>query len=568
VLYSLDGATEPVTDLPCTGKPFVAQDEDGRMHVVWSSDTVLDVLGQATSQDVIYESIRRGDRWSDPAIVARFDEPGPYGTVSDRGGLLHMAWVSRAGRGPVHYALQNQYDCDPTSLTGVERIMYGVATEGGYRPSDDIIPFCGNRYDMMLFTPNVDPAFSDREPTTNGAYDDYVELAKKAEYEVLFATMAYKDAVNHDSSGAVFADGVYQLYQQVKANPEKYPRGMLVRIMLGNSPPIDTLEPNSQLWLVLKDLQEAGIEKMIDPEVGWRLEVANYGGAWPHSHVKTLVIDGKMVVASGFNHEYKPLPKNHYSGKGLGDADTGILFTGPIAQHSHRIYDEIWEGSVQRHCDDLTIDRSLWRVTCEDSRGVPTHVPEVMRFYQTGEDSVAFSMFRNSVYGESDEGLVATISSATESVDIAQAMFSMPMICNLNHFFDVCSYSQALPYMEALVDAAENGAHVRLLIQPYPSQSIENVIAMEIINKEALARGLDDRIEVRWFDDFLHAKNALIDDEFLIVGSQNMHYSAFGVPGGLAEYNLGTSDPDAIDQFKRMFEYYWSRGIPTTAPGS
>ena len=35
--------------------------------------------------------------------------------------------------------------------------------------------------------------------------------------------------------------------------------------------------------------------------------------------------------------------------------------------------------------------------------------------------------------------------SATESIEVAQAMFSMPLICNLNYFFQVCSFDQALP---------------------------------------------------------------------------------------------------------------------------
>ena len=65
---------------------------------------------------------------------------------------------------------------------------------------------------------------------------------------------------------------------------------------------------------------------------------------------------------------------------------------------------------------------------------------------------------------------------------------------------------------------------------------------------------------MRFFDDLLHAKNALVDGEFLIIGSQNLHHSAFGTGGGLAEYSLGTSDPEAIEQFKRMFEHYWGRG--------
>ena len=563
-----DGGITTISDSQCEGPPELARDVLGRLHALWYTTEVKDALGGTRDVDVLVESVLADEGWSPPSIVTELVGPGDYEMVEDDLGTLHMAWLQDvSGESAIDYASQIQYVCDERSLTRIEKAVYDVARTRGYRPDADIIPFCGNRYEMMIFTPNVEAEFSDRSPTMNGAYDDYVDLLKEAEYEVLFATMAYKDAKNHDSPGAVLADGVYELYQKVKANPEDYPRGMHVRLLLGNSPPIAEMEVDGQLWLMLKDLQEAGFEKLNDPEVGWKLEVGNYGGAWPHSHVKTMIIDGETVVASGFNHEYKPLPKDHPSGQGLGDADTGIVFSGPIAQQTRRIYEEIWEDATVRHCNDLTLDRRLWRFTCTDSKGVSTDIAEAMRFAPTAEDAVAFSMFRNKVYDESDQQIVAAFESATESVDIAQAMFSMPMYCNLNYFFDVCTFRQAPPYLKALMQAAENGAEVRVLLTPYPIQNIDNNIAMEIFNAEAVLRGLDDHVELRWFDDLLHAKTALIDNMFLIVGSQNLHYSAFGKGGGLSEYSIGTSDPDAIGQFQKMFEHFWERGAEFTTKG-
>jgi cardiolipin synthase len=52
----------------------------------------------------------------------------------------------------------------------------------------------------------------------------------------------------------------------------------------------------------------------------------------------------------------------------------------------------------------------------------------------------------------------------------------------------------------------------------------------------------------------------LIYDEFLVVGSQNLHYSAFG-GGALTEYSLGVTDPQAIEDYQRMFDYMWDRAI-------
>ena len=559
VEYRSEGQTEVVSRLSCQGDPSVAVDGDGRTHVVWRSDQVEDVLGTIRKDNVLYETIGDGESWSEPMIVTRLEAPADHGMVSDAAGNLHLVW---SGMDPaIHYARQQPYACDPGSLSGAEVELYKVARLGGYRPEDDVIPFCQNQYEMMVFTPTVDPAFSDADPTLNGGYDDYAELLQSAEYEALFTTMAYEKAVSQDSPGAVLARGVVDLYEKVKANPKNYPRGMLVRIMLGNSPSpsFDLLELDGGLWYVLNDLQEAGLETMIDPEIGWRLEVGNFAGRWPHSHVKTMIIDGETVVASGFNHEYKPLSKDHPSGKGHGDTDTGLVLTGPVAQHTRRIYDQLWTGAIQRHCPDLTVSEAELRLTCSDSRAVPDHAPEVMRYAPADDEAVAFSMFRNQVYDEADQQLLAAYRAAEKSIDLAQAMFSTELICNLNHFFEVCDFGQALPYMEALMDAAENGAEVRILLTAYPIQSVENVIAMEIFNNEAVERGIARNIEIRMYDDLLHSKSAIIDGEFVIVGSQNLHWSAFGEGVGLSEYSLGVGDPAAAEQYQRFYDYMWER---------
>ncbi|MFA9406229.1 MAG: phospholipase D-like domain-containing protein [Anaerolineales bacterium] len=560
-----DGEVAAISELLCEGPPVMARDSLGRLHALWYTSEITDALGGIRNVDVLVESVLTENGWSPPSIVAELDGPGDYDMVEDDLGALHLAWLQGASaESGIDFASQVQYVCDDSSLTGVEKVVYDVARTGGYRPNTDIIPFCENQYEMMVFTPNVEPEFSDRAPTTNGAYDNYVDLLKEAEYEVLFTTMAFKEAKNHDSPGAVLADGVYELYQKVKANPEDYPRGMHVRLLLGNSPPITEMEVDGQIWLLLKDLQEAGFESMNDPEAGWKMEVANYGGAWPHSHVKTMVIDGETVVASGFNHEYKPLPKDHPSGQGLGDSDSGIVMRGPIAQSTRRVYEEIWEDATVRTCEDLSLPQNLLRFSCEDAKGTYTDVAEAMRYSPADDEATAISMFRNKEYDESDEMIYAAFSSATESIDVSQAMFSMPLICNLNHFFDVCTFNEAPEYLQSLMTAAENGARVRILLSPYPIQNVENLIAMEIFNQEAAARGISDRVEIRWFDDLLHTKNALIDEEFLIIGSQNLHHSAFGEGTGLSEYNIGTSDPDAIVQFQKMFDYFWERGAPFT----
>jgi cardiolipin synthase A/B len=55
-----------------------------------------------------------------------------------------------------------------------------------------------------------------------------------------------------------------------------------------------------------------------------------------------------------------------------------------------------------------------------------------------------------------------------------------------------------------------------------------------------------------------------VDNQLLLIGSQNMHYSSFGTRG-LTEFSLATESPDAIDTFRQTFEYYWKRSLPVEA---
>jgi phosphatidylserine/phosphatidylglycerophosphate/cardiolipin synthase-like enzyme len=56
----------------------------------------------------------------------------------------------------------------------------------------------------------------------------------------------------------------------------------------------------------------------------------------------------------------------------------------------------------------------------------------------------------------------------------------------------------------------------------------------------------------------------LIDDAILIIGSQNFQYSAWGKGGGLGENMITTSDPEAIAEYKTMFEFKWDQAVPVS----
>jgi cardiolipin synthase len=208
----------------------------------------------------------------------------------------------------------------------------------------------------------------------------------------------------------------------------------------------------------------------------------------------------------------------------------------------------------------------LWTRDCTRSEGQATHVPEVTKFFlpdPAGGLSNAYSLNRNIEYKESDDVILAALSSAQESIDILEVNFSLELICALDLLNDkVCSFENALDYMKAIMTSVEkNQTKVRVLVEKINSNGMENRIAAKEFTRELELRGLDQYVEIRFFEGRMHAKAFLIDEEVLFVGSQNLHYSAWGEEG-LAEYNVATNDSRAVNTFTSLFDYYWETGIP------
>ena len=184
-------------------------------------------------------------------------------------------------------------------------------------------------------------------------------------------------------------------------------------------------------------------------------------------------------------------------------------------------------------------------------------------YYLAQESHNAFALYRSEKFSESDVIVSEIVFSAQDSLDVLQVNFTLNMICDLNVLLPICDISDSPDYMTALVDAIETDqVKIRVLFKKKPIEVVENEIAMTEFRKTLAERGLESLVEFRYFNDSVHAKAVLIDNQFLIVGSQNFHYSAFGNSTGLVEFNIGTDDPDAIEKFKSFFEYHWERGTP------
>ncbi len=554
----LDG--ELVDENGCiNGRFTLAYDENNAPHIVWYGDTVENVNNIIQPASLLYEISKVDGAWTRPAIVSNAKEAGAMVSAAD--GTLHLAW---ADSGQAQYAAQQQYTCDTDDLSYYGQILYDIARKDKYTPADDIIPYCQNRYDQLLITPNPNTAYSDAPAPVNGVFDLMADDIRTAQYEVLFSTMWYDTATDNDSPGSVIAAAVADLYDNVKAHPEDYPRGMTVRIMLGNPPQLVRGQPTGQLWVLIEDLRYAGVDEMVNDEIGWRVEVADYEGQMPHAHVKTLVIDGRTGLANGFNMSYGHFDIEHPSGKGNGRFDLGVQMTGPVAQATQRMFDDMWAGADERTCLNLNPPFGIpWQVTCYDKTAVVSHIPEVQKFYiPPNADSTAFSMYRSKVYGQADEQAPALLAAATETIDAIHVQFSLDMICNLNLLFDVCSVYEGPDYIPALIEAAQNGVYVRLIVKPGPFEGIENAVALNALFQEIEELGISDNFDIRYFDGDIHPKAALIDSEILIIGSQNFHYSAYGDDAGLNEYSMAVENEKLIEEYQSAFDYQWERATP------
>ena len=87
-------------------------------------------------------------------------------------------------------------------------------------------------------------------------------------------------------------------------------------------------------------------------------------------------------------------------------------------------------------------------------------------------------------------------------------------------------------------------------------------IGFQVFERELESRDLSDLIEIRNYNDGdIHSKALLIDDGFVVIGSQNLSDCAWD-DGALLENNFGVEDLQAMNDFKKMFEIHREHTIP------
>ncbi len=190
-------------------------------------------------------------------------------------------------------------------------------------------------------------------------------------------------------------------------------------------------------------------------------------------------------------------------------------------------------------------------------------MPEVLRFYPLEDnDTSAFALHHTPKHLEADAALLAAIGLAQETIDLFEVNFSLDTVCVAFALLtDFCNEEHfAPPYMHALLEAmVDRDVRIRAVVEPSAMNGFENRMGIRWLHDRLQEAGKEENLQVKFAANKMHDKVLLIDQEWMSVGSQNFHWSAWDTPS-LTEYNIATDDPLAIDEFLIEYNYWWELG--------
>ncbi|UFA51585.1 phospholipase D-like domain-containing protein [Deinococcus radiophilus] len=404
-----------------------------------------------------------------------------------------------------------------------------------------------------------------------GGYEALAREIRGARHEVLLANMLWDGGPAWP--GRPVTQAIAELRTDVLAHPERYPDGMTVRILLGHTVrPLDApLDPRLSLDYLTQDLLAAGLPLTGEAEGGWRLEIADYTFAVPHSHSKFLVTDRERLLAGGFSVSSLHLPPTTPGGQG--SHDLGLHVQGPVARQAVAAFEDLWSLSQARTCPagleagPVPGAQQLRRL-CQMAPNTPTPPLVWVGPPTPAGTAQVYPLYRRSGYEQADDALAALLGASTSSLDLMQAQVSGDPWCDLalGHTVTCQQRGPGLPVWQAIAGAVrERGVRVRLLLDQGQPMQTQGWALLRRLRDDLARTGHLDQLEVRWAPHRLHTKAILIDRQMTVVGSTNLHFSSFG-PRGLTEYALATSDPAALAAVQANFDTEWAQGVTLPDP--
>lgn len=425
---------------------------------------------------------------------------------------------------------------------------------------------CGNAFTGLISFPTDEAGLGEPPDSPLGGFAALAQAIRGARSEVLLANMIWDDG--QGSPGEALAGAIADLRRDLQLHPERHPQGVRVRVLLGNSVRRgDLLDPSASLYSAARHLLAAGVPLGADPLPGWRLEIANYRYAAPHSHVKLLVLDGQEVLTGGFNVSWFHVPASTPGGLGLSDLAMGVR--GPVARHAVAAFRDTWRHSRPLECGADPQPQTLRR----DCRLGATTAPYPLLWPappSPAGSSRVYGLYRRSGEESADAALIALFGAAQGQIDLLQSQVSGTPACTLSLLAPGgCPFpAEHLAVWQAAVQAVrERGVRIRMVLDYDPLLRLETLAFLAGLWDYLGPLGLQDHVQARWSGTAggLHTKAALIDGAMLVVGSHNLQFASFG-PRGLSEYSLATSDPQALALGGRLFDFEWARARPLELP--
>lgn len=512
----------------------------------------------------VYESSRQPDGWIESTIVQSM--AGQPDFVKDANNNLHLVWSdSRSGSWDTFYS--PTYTCEgilPASPAGL-----AVLNEIQYTP---FLNYCKNLVEEVIYVPAPN---GQNDP--NEAFQEWADLANSAQYEVAFTVMFWDKFDDSTPPGEEVLAGIQQLYGDIK-DPEKqnkYPHGMKVRILLGvQFKTVSSVPLADQRFNVLEQMQNLDIPiyEILPNGKTWKVEVALYefGGGHGvsnsvHSHVKLMVVDNNKMIVSGYHPQYD----FQTEGNEANLHDLGIKISGPIAANGMAVFDSLWEGSEIVCTEEDTLEFDTMDLgDCENKTAEnPTH----WFFVPSGND-IALPLYRDHYVKAADTAIKKAIESSTSEVFVFQNRVGVPPVISGYPGSHVPTYEEngLLEYADALLEVAPT-SNIRILISRDPANIFYNSPSMlNFYIRYYLAGGEQIYGDVvRYYapngvfegSPGLHAKSFMIDENFLVIGSQNFDHSAFGNNSDdldLVEYSVAIENENIVSSVNSYFDEAWN----------
>lgn len=291
-------------------------------------------------------------------------------------------------------------------------------------------------------------------------------------------------------------------------------RGVRVKVLVDGAPAGGTSE---HVAAALADLSAAGVDlRVVD---GPRARVRFH-------HAKYAVVDDRALVTT---ENWKPSGLGGQSSRGW----AAITDQHPIVAALNRTF----------HADRGWVDAKRWRGTDTENAEPPT------KEYPTEFETSSFDVQRTELLLAPDNAerrLRRLFAGATGRIRIEQM-----------------SIDPEFPLLDTVVDAAERGVEVEILLSGAWYVEAEN---------ERLARRLNDRasadnlpLEVRVADpeerfEKIHAKGVIVDGETTVVGSLNWNNNSFRRNREVA---LLVESEGVATYFGRVFQADWTAAAET-----